>query len=151
MRKILIVFILGILLSGCGLTGEEIGRIEIDEISTEGNVEPASAEIELMSGESLNVWADMDIEYTGNAGLQYKLEMVRNGKSDGIITLDPFDKDITLNERKTTLMNKTKWKFSGRMKNFDVSDSGTYVFNAILVSNGNPSLVIHKADLVFKK
>jgi len=138
-------------LAGCGLTGEEVGRIEIDQLSTAENIQPKYVEFELNKGDVLNYWTELDIEFDGNLLLEYQVELVLGEKSMGVISLNPFEKDITIGELKTSIMNKTKWRFSGRMANFDISESGNYKFNAILMSNGNESLRVNRAALVFKK
>lgn len=151
MKKVMVFILVTAVSVSCGLTGEEIGRIDIDQLSSEGNIHSNSVDLVLNEGDELSYWALLDIEYEGDLELEYQVELIKDGKSRGFVPLDAFDKDITLGEVKTSIMNKTKWQFSGRIAKFTISESGTYTFKAILVSNGNKTLNLKNAALVFKK
>ena len=69
----------------------------------------------------------------------------------GFIELDPMDKDITIGEVRTEIMDKTNWRYAGRMNTFTVENSGHYTLRTILVSSQNATLELKKADLVIKK
>ncbi len=153
MRKIIYLSIIITLplLSGCGFTAKEIGRISIDDLSTKENIQPKSIELNLNDGDNLSYWTEMNIEFEGELALEFQVQLSLDGKTLGIKSFDPFDRDITMGEFKSTVLNKTKWKFSGRMKEFNISQNGNYKFEVILISNGNESLKLNKAEFVFKK
>lgn len=142
-----------ILLIGCeALTGKEIARLPVNQISLDTtHLFIKEATLDLKNGDKINIWSDMDIEYDGDASLRFKIEIQKNGHNLGVLTIDPMKKNITLGEIKTTLNNKTNWSFSGKNSEFNIDGDGTYKFRAILISSGNPTLKIKKAEVVFKK
>jgi hypothetical protein len=140
------------LLSGCdALTGKEIGRIPVNQISTDSNLIIKETSLDLKSGEKISIWSDMDMEYEGNAELRFRMQLLKDGENLGNLEIDPTEKNITLGEVKTTLMGKTNWSFAGKNSEITIDGDGKYTFKAILVSSENPTLKIMKAEIVLKK
>lgn len=151
MKKLLILFALPIVLASCGaLTGEEIGRLKINKVSTDENMKVEEAVLDLKKGDEISIWSDMDMEYEGTVSLRFYLEILKDGETYKEFEIDPTDKNITIGEVKTVL-KKTKWKFLGKNKNFKVEEDGKYTFKAYLEASDNTSLKVDKAELVFKK
>lgn len=134
-----------------GCTGEEIGRLQINHISTEGDMVVKETTLNLKKGDEVAIWSDMDIEYEGDVDLRFRIEFLKNGLPMDQLEVDPTDKNITLGEVRTSLMDKTDWSFSGKNAEITIDEDATYTFKAFLIASENPSLVLNKAEVVLKK
>jgi len=149
MRK-LIAF-LPLLLIGCSaLTGEEIARLKINKVSTEGNFTAKEAMLDLKKGDEIAFWSDMDMEYDGDVKILFKVKIFKSTTKVAQFEIDPTNKNITIGEVKTDIMDKTKWRFSGKNHDLIIEEDATYRITSILVASENPSLKIDKAELVIK-
>ena len=147
-----IVFLSGILLIACSaLTGEEVGRLAINQVSSSENLVSQEATVSLEAGDQIVFWSDMDMEYTGDVEIRFRISIKKGEDPYGNLEIDPTEKDLTMGETKTTLNGKTSWSFSGQNAVFNVHEDGSYTFQAILVASENTSLAIKKAELVLKK
>lgn len=152
MKKLIPILVFIITLFGCStLTGEEIGRLEINTVSTEGNLIIKETVLDLKKGETIAIWSEMDMKYEGEINLMFKIQVFKNEKELGVFEIDPTDKKITIGEIKTSVMGKTNWSFSGKNTQFTIKDDGEYTFKGILVASNNPSLEIEKAEIILKK
>lgn len=152
MKKIPFLLMLLISLVGCSaITGEEVARLPINEVSTENNLIVKEVSLDLKKDEEIAFWSDIDVEYEGEASLRFRVEVLKNGEDFGGFEIDPTDKSMTLGEVRTTIMGKTDWSFSGKNSEVKIEEDAKYTFKAILVSSDNPSLKIEKAELVIKK
>lgn len=153
MRKSSIqILAIAFLFSACEmLTGKEIARFPVNAISTEDSLIYQEQSLDLKKGEEIAIWSDMDIEYEGPLNMRFRIQIVKDGKEFGGMEIDPTDKNITVGEVRTSLMDKTSWSFSGKNKSVTIEEDGNYTFKAFLVSTPNKSLKINKAELVFKK
>ncbi|CAL2101521.1 conserved protein of unknown function [Tenacibaculum sp. 190130A14a] len=142
-----------ILFTGCSaLTGEEIGRLPINQVSKDDdNMIIKEISLDLKKDEEIAIWSDMDIEYEGNVVLRFRMEILKNGENFGGLEIDPTDKNITLGEVKTSLMNKTDWSFSGKNAEIKIEEDGNYTFKGILIASENSTLKVNKAEIVLKK
>lgn len=147
MLSLLLIFLIGC----SAITGEEVARLPINEISTENNLVVKEVSLDLKKDEEIAFWSDIDMEYEGDASLRFRVEVLKNGEDFGGFEIDPTDKSMTLGEVRTTIMDKTDWSFSGKNSEVKIEEDGKYTFKAILVSSDNPSLKIEKAELVIKK
>lgn len=147
MLSLLLIFLIGC----SAITGEEVARLPINEVSTENNLIVKEVSLNLKKDEEIAFWSDIDVEYEGEASLRFRVEVLKNGEDFGGFEIDPTDKSITLGEVRTTIMDKTDWSFSGKNSELKIEEDGKYTFKAILVSSDNPSLKIEKAELVIKK
>ncbi|WP_397362309.1 hypothetical protein [Olleya sp. R77988] len=150
-KKLIAVLILPLFLIGCGLTGEEIARLDINKLSTNNNFIVKEAILDLKKGDKIAFWSDMDMEYAGKVDLRFRLKIFKKGTEMSQIDIDPTKKNITIGEVKTTLMGKTNWSFTGKNHQLKIEEDGTYGFKAVLISSKHPSLKINKAELVIKK
>jgi hypothetical protein len=152
MKTLGAILMTSFVLAGCdAITGKEVARLPINEVSTEANIVVKETTLDLQKDEEVAVWSDMDIEYEGDITLTFIVEVWRDGEKLGAREFDPTDKNVTIGEVKTTIMGKTNWSFSGRNSSFKIEDPGKYTFKGILVANENPSLKVTKAEVVFKK
>lgn len=145
--------VMSILFAGCSaLTGEEVGRLPINQVSTDDDhLIMKEVSLDLKKDDKVAIWSDMDLEYEGDVILRFKIEILNNGESIGGIEIDPTEKNITMGEVRTTLMGKTDWSFSGKNTEIKIEDDGNYTFKGILVASENPTLIVNKAEVVFKK
>lgn len=125
--------------------------MSFEKASTQEELHIQSTELELKAGDKIQLWTEMNMEYEGYLGLEYRILMIRGTDTLGVYQLDPEDKDITMGEVKTSFGGETKWRFSGRMGKIGIEDDGVYTFSSILAASENPSLKLNKADLVLKK
>jgi len=152
MKNLLKFLALSLVLAGCdALTGKEVARLPINQLSTEQNLVAKETTLDLKKGDEIGIWSDMDIAHDGDVELRFRIEISRDGKVIDGIEVDPTKKNITLGEVKTTVMNKTTWRFSGKNANYEIKEDGKYTFKGILIASENSSLKITKAELVFKK
>lgn len=152
MKKLLIIFALSIIFAGCdAILGTEIARLPINQVSTEENLIIKETTINLKAGDELAIWSDMDMEYDGEVSLIFRVEILKNGKKTGEFEVDPMEKNLTVGEVKTSLMDKTNWSFTGKNSDITIDEDAEYTFKAILIASENSSLVINKAELFFKK
>lgn len=150
MKPLAIITLL--VLAGCSaLTGEEVGRLAINKVSSEDNLIKKEASVALKPGDEIALWSDMDMEYEGDVTILFRVSMSKDGKDLGSMDVDPRKKDMTIGEVKTSLGDKTSWSFSGRGAIIPITEAGNYTFEAILLASNNPSLNIKKAELVLKK
>ena len=134
------------------LLGEEVARLPINQVSTDDdNLIIMETTLSLKQGEEIAFWSDIDIAYEGPVALRFRIEILIDGQSIDTFEIDPTDKNITMGEVKTTVMDKTNWSFTGKNYDILIEESGEYTFKAFLVASENPSLVIDKAELVIKK
>ena len=156
MKRIYLLFsVLSIcsLLPSCGaLFGEEIGRLPINEISRgEDSLAVKETSLDLKKDQEIAIWSDMDLEYEGNAAFRFRLSILKDGESFKLIEIDPTDKNVTVGEVQSTIMGKTNWSFSGKNGSFVVPEDANYTFKGVFVTSENPTIVVNKAELVFKK
>lgn len=141
------------LLTGCNaLTGEEVGRLQINQVSTDkDNLIFKEISLDLKKDEKIAIWSDMDVEYEGDVALRFRLEILKDGENLGGLEIDPTDKNITIGEIKTSLGGKTDWSFSGKNSEIKIEDDGNYTFKGILIASENSSLNVNKAEIILKK
>lgn len=143
---------LSLVLAGCdAMLGKEVGRLPINQLSSEGNLVIKETTLDLKKDDEVAIWSDMDIEYEGDVALRFKVEMLKNGEKMGGFEIDPTEKNITTGEIKTTVMDKTSWSFSGKNSEIKIEEDAEYTFKGILVASDNPSLKVTKAEVFFRK
>lgn len=153
MKKTLFLLSLSIFFVSCSMiTGEEIGRLKINKLSTsEENLFEDETTIDLKKDEEIAFWSEMDIEYSNDIQLLFRLRVYKNDEPYGILEIDPFQKNMTLNEVKTSINNDTEWSFTGKNNTLTIKEDGKYTFKGILKGSKNNTLKINKAELVLKK
>lgn len=144
--------LVSILVSCNAITGEEVARLPINQVSTsDDNLIVKETSLKLKKDEEIAIWSEMDMEYEGDVALRFKMEILKDGEKYGALEVDPTDKNVTIGEVKTSIMDKTKWSFSGKNAEIKIEEDGNYTFRAILAASENPTLKIDKAELILKK
>lgn len=133
------------------ISAEEMARLSFDRVASQDDLNIQTTELELKAGDKIQLWTEMNMEYEGPLGLEYRVMITKEADTLAFLQLDPEDKDVTMGEFKTEFGNETKWRFSGRMSKITIEDDGLYKFSSVLASSENPSLKLKKADLVLKK
>jgi hypothetical protein len=137
---------------GCSaLTGEEISRLAINKVSTKGNFIDKDVMLELKQGDEIAFWSEMDMAYEGDINLRFRVKIFKNDIKMSELDIDPMKKSITIGEVKTSIMNKTKWSFTGKNYELKIEEDASYRIAAILIASNNPSLEVTKAELIIKK
>lgn len=132
--------------------GDEVARIEIGQVSTsDEDLHLGTASLPLKDGDKVTIWSDMHLKYKGDVSLEYRMQVFRDGQGVVSLNFDPTDKNMTVGETRTEVMNKTNWKFSGRNGSLDIDTGGVYRFEAILIASENESLEVLKADIVLRQ
>jgi hypothetical protein len=151
MNRSLILLIVLVSHAGCdALTGEEVARLSINEVSSAANPVSKETSIDLKKGEEIAIRSDMDIEDEGDLGMRFRIQVLRDGTQTDLIEIDPTDMRITLGEFRTTVMDKTEWSFSGRNTVLEIQEDGHYTFKGMFVASENPTLKVNKAEIFFK-
>jgi hypothetical protein len=151
-KNILWVLPLAALLGGCdALLGKEVARLPINEVSTAGHEVTKEAAVPLKKGDEIALWSDMELAYEGDAPLRFQVQVLRDGAPYQQLELNPTEKNVTVNEFKTSVNDKVSWRFSGKNAELKIPENGIYTFKARLVAAANPTLKVTKAELVLKK
>ncbi len=140
-----------LLLTACGMFGEEVGRLPVNEASTSENGDRKEITLNLKKGDEITIWSDMDLEFDGNVSLMFKVEVLKDDKAHLFIDFDPTDVNVTLGEYESIVGNHTNWSYEGKNTTFPIEEDGAYTFKAILLNTATPSLKLKKAELIFKK
>ncbi|UII27326.1 hypothetical protein LVD15_02545 [Fulvivirga maritima] len=147
-----IILVVLVLASCDALTGKEVARIPVNEVSTDdNNLIIKETSIDLEKGDELSIWSDIDVEYEGDVVMSFRMEVLKDGAKFGGMEIDPFESDMTMSETKVQAGGLTKWQFNARNANLTIEEDGNYTFQAILVTSENPTLKISKAEIVLKK
>jgi len=152
MKKLISLFTLALLFIGCSaLTGEEIARLAINKVSSKGNFIDKDVILELKKGDEIAFWSDMDMAYEGEVNLRFRVKIFKNDAKMSELEIDPMKKSITIGEVKSSIMDKTKWSFTGKNSELKIEEDASYRIAAILIASNNPSLEVTKAELILKK
>jgi hypothetical protein len=139
-------------LNGCGVvTGEEIGRLPVNQVTTDQNPNLKETTLDLKKGDKLGIWSFMDINYEQNVNLRFKLSILKNGEDFKKFEIDPLASKVIISSRKLEGIKKTDWRFLGKYSVMKITEDGKYTFRGFLVASENPTLKITKAEVVFFK
>lgn len=133
------------------LLGKEIARLPINELSTPQREVTKKVILKLQKEDKIALWSEMDMEYKGEAPLRFQVIVLKNGQPFNQLELDPTQKNVSLKEVKTDINGSVSWSFSGKNAELIIPENGTYTFRARLVAAPNPTLKLHKAELILKK
>ncbi len=147
----LFLMVSGLFISCGAFTGEEVGRLSINKVSTsEENATIKETSLDLKKGDELGLWSEMDMEYEGAVELRFRIEVIKDGETIDNLEIDPTDKSISIMQSKTVWNNKTDWSYTGKNGEYTIKEDGNYTFRGFLVASENPSLVIEEAEFVLK-
>lgn len=151
MKNLLFGLFIALIFSACdAVLGKEVARLEIDQTSNEELI-IKQASLSLKKGEEVAFWTEMDMEYENDLALVYVVEVWKDSTLQGSFQLDALETSPTMMEVKTTIGNKTSWSYTGKMDFLNIEEDGNYNFKAIVRSSDNPTLLLHKANLILKK
>jgi hypothetical protein len=152
MKRILALLLIPAMFFACeAIMGKEIGRLQINQVSTDNNMVIKEVTLDLTQGDEIGVWSDMDFKYEGDVGIMFRIQVLRNGEELTVVDVDPREKNITINEVRTDIMGKVDWSFMGKNTTISIDETAAYTFKAGLIASDNGTLEIKKAELVFKK
>ncbi len=148
-------------LSSCNMMGgDEVGRIpfnkavgsEIELTLETFNSGFKAQSLDLVTGDVVSLWTDLDIEYEGELKMDYIVYVISSA-NDTVESLQalPLEVNVSVRSVETTFGNKHAKKHLGKMSTLEIKEEGTYSFSAVLRSAVNKTLVIEKADLVLRK
>ena len=140
-------------LSSCSaIMGEEVARLPVNIVTlSDEDMHVGEATLPLKAGEEVGIWSEMDLEYDGNVELRFRLEVYKDGKLIQQLEVDPTQKTISSNEVRKEINGSVDWRFTGKNGTYPIEADGEYTFKSILVASDNPTLVVHKAELVLRK
>jgi hypothetical protein len=139
------------LLSCEAITGKEVARLTVDTISTEGHTVSREARLDLKKGENIALWSHMDVAYDGDPKLYFQLQLLRDTVVEKEVLVDPFDKRITIGEKRTEFNGHVDHSFTGKNGELPIAEDGTYIFRTRLVRLNDVPVELRKAELILKK
>lgn len=137
------------LFSACGdLTAKEIARVSA---SKPGDIAPRAAYVQLKKGDKIAIWSDMDFEYQSTPEMDFKVELYLNDALYETLEFKPTQKNMTINEVKSTTGKRKTWSFSGKNEEIEIRESGRFKCIAYLRTGFSVGLRINRADIVLKR
>ena len=144
--------VLLITLASCdAITGKEIARLAVDAVSTPENSVEKETSLDLQKGEVIALWSHLDLEYDEPLELRFQVQLLRDTVVDIELEVDPFEKNITMGEARTSFNGHVDWSFTGKNGEVTIGSTGRYTVRTRLVASENRSLVLRKAELILKK
>jgi hypothetical protein len=138
---------LGLLMLATSGCGKELGRVPF---AAEGKGDTSAP----LAAGNVQFWADLDIEYKGNAVLAYQIELLQNGAVVGTTTCNPLGPmTVKVSWVETNLGGSHSRRGSGKMGcSSSVPKGGPTTVRATLAFAQKPAtLTFKKADLVVKQ
>ena len=138
-------------LSGCGLLGEEVGRVEINQLYNSDNMQLHSTDIQLFSGDQLAIWSEMDLEYNGEPLIRGVVQILNGNEIVFGQEFDPRESELTIGEKRVQLNDHTSWSFSKKNTVFEPQKDGMYTVKCFFMAPPNNLVKVNKAHIVLKK
>lgn len=104
----------------------------------------------LKAGDKLTIWFETQMEYEGDLQLGFDVDVLRDGKKVESFQMDALHTNPTLNSTSVVVGQKSKLKYTGRMKKMKIEKSGHYQFDLTFRSSPNETLKLSKADVFLK-
>jgi hypothetical protein len=143
--RTLVCAVIALAVSSC--CGKEAGRVPF---AGEG---ASDITMNLTAGE-VAFWTDIDIEYKGDAALQYDVELVQSGSTVATVACDPLaELNVKMSWVETNLGDEHTRRGSGKMHcTATLASGGSTTVRAKLAFSRRPTSVrLTKADLVVKQ
>lgn len=138
-------------LVGCGMFGEEVGRVEINQLYNSDNMQLHSEDVQLFSGDELAIWSDMDLEYNGEPLIRGVIQVLDGNEIVFGQEFDPRESNLTVGEKKVSLNGHTSWSFSKKNAVFEPQKDGMYTVKCFFMAPPNSGVKVNKAHIVLKK
>ena len=153
MKYAIIIFFAGAMIgiSGCGISGEEVGRVEINQLYNSDNMQLHSTEVQLFPGDELTIWSDMNLEYNGEPMIRGIVQVLDGNEIVFGQEFDPRISGITVSEKKVTLNNHTSWSFLKKNAVFEPQKDGMYTIKCFFMAPTDNGVKVNKAHIVLKK
>ena len=83
-----------------------MARLPVNFVSSEDSTVIKETTIDLKKDDAIVFWSDMDMEYEGDVGLRFRIQVLKDGQETGRMEIDPTDKNVMMGESKVSIMNK---------------------------------------------
>lgn len=155
-----IVLLLLLYLTGCTVSTaqhEALAHLEVSPIVDLDNPKFNGVELELEQGDTIYLWSEMDVEFSGKVDFIY---LVRVTDPRGKITryemhhMEGGLRSETLNQQSISLNGRTSWSFSNQHYTYHGEHDGAYLFEAALFVDPRSNGAIfstNQSDLILKR
>lgn len=152
MKKLVVVLLTVLSLMGCAEEDKktEIGRIALTEISRD-RFFTKEITLDLKQGEVISFWTDTAVSYENPIGLAYVVEVQVNGTNRPLLRLSALGEDSESRVKKEVKDGRTSLSFLGKIEDYVVEETGTYLFKAAIMASNDYSIELQKAVLILKK
>ena len=127
--------------------GKEVGRVPLSEAGF------GIASLQLKAGD-VAFWTDLDIKHSGEAVLEYRIELWQNGASVATAVCDPLGQmSVKIGWTEVSIGSSHSRTGEGKMScRANLAQGGTTEVRAALVVKLRPAtMALNKADLVIKQ
>ncbi|MCP4180507.1 MAG: hypothetical protein GY756_22320 [bacterium] len=140
--KILLALLLPLLFFSCG---KELDRIVFNQIET------IEKEIFISSNKPLQIWVDLEVDYTGAFSLLYDIKLLKDDEMLYDLVCDAIDVGIRTNSLISKVGNNYTAKYEGKLRfNTKKLDTGIYKLIVTPLVQGNYN-ELSKYDLILKQ
>ena len=151
MKKLSFLLPVIMILFSCNLfIGDEIGRLCF-ECNDKTGTETIEYSVDLKKGDKILFWTETEMEYGPKPIIYYRVEIMWADNNFKEFEFDIFYVNPTVKELKTSIGNKTKHRFNGKMGSFEIPDDAKYTFKVTLCYPTCDDLNLKKADFVLRK
>ena len=78
-----IMFISGLTFACNAITGEEVARLPVNFVSSEDSTLIKEVSLDLKKDDAIVFWSDMDVEYKGDVGLRFRIQVLKMATQPG--------------------------------------------------------------------
>lgn len=148
MKRLVPFALVALLLASCT---SEVARMNFTQVSTQDQIFADSVMLHLTPDKDLDLWAEMDVEYTGNGQMAFVMEVSKGDSLMGTFAMDPRECTETTSSYHVTLGNSTEMSQTGKMNFLYVDDAADYKVRAYFVAEGFQELKLEEMALVLKQ
>ncbi len=141
-KYLVLCFVLSLLVS----CSSEVARIQFNK-----NLDSESCKVTITEKQKIELWTDLDIQYTDPFSLVYEIELLKDDKSIYEKICNAFDIDYEKFSVKTQVNKKHSIKYQGRLKShFGELEKGSYTVVVKPVVKGK-EFTLKKIDIFIAK
>lgn len=133
------------------VTGETVGRLQVDTVSTEDHLISRSAMVDLRKGDELGLWAQMDLSYDVEPRLYFQVQLLLDTVLVHEVLASPFAAHSFVRVKETNVDGRLYRSFMARCGGLDITADGTYRINTRLVCLSDLPIDVRKATLILRK